>query len=54
MLYQFLADAVLVLHLGVVLFILVGLLLIVAGNVRGWAWANAWWFRLAHASITAS
>lgn len=46
--YQFLADAVLVLHLGIVVFIVAGLVLIVAGNVRGWGWVNAWWFRLAH------
>ncbi|HET7203415.1 MAG TPA: DUF2784 domain-containing protein [Steroidobacteraceae bacterium] len=46
--YQLLADAVLVLHLGIVVFIVVGLVLIVVGNLRGWRWANAWWFRLAH------
>jgi hypothetical protein len=46
--YQVLADAVLVLHLGIVVFIVAGLVLVVAGNVRGWRWVNAWWFRLAH------
>jgi hypothetical protein len=46
--YQLLADAVLVLHLGIVVFIVAGLVLVVAGNVRGWRWVNAWWFRLAH------
>ena len=46
--YQLLADAVLVLHLGIVLFIVAGLALIVAGNLRGWRWANAWWFRVVH------
>lgn len=47
-LYQLLADAVLVLHLGVVLFVVVGLVLIVVGNVRAWWWVNALWFRLIH------
>jgi hypothetical protein len=46
--YQALADAVLVLHLGIVVFIVAGLVLVVAGNLRGWRWVNAWWFRLAH------
>ena len=43
-----LADLVLVVHLGVVVFVVGGLVLVVAGNLRGWAWVNAWWFRLAH------
>ncbi|HEY0821595.1 MAG TPA: DUF2784 domain-containing protein [Rhizobacter sp.] len=47
-LYQWLADAVLVLHVGIVLFVVGGLVLIVLGNLRAWAWVNAWWFRLVH------
>jgi len=47
-LYRMLADAVLVLHLGVVLFVVGGLALIVAGNLRAWFWVNGLWFRLAH------
>lgn len=43
-----LADAVLLLHFGIVLFVLGGLLLIVGGNLAGWRWVNAWWFRLLH------
>jgi hypothetical protein len=46
--YRLLADAVLVLHLGVVAFVIGGLLLVVIGNRRGWPWVNAGWFRLAH------
>ena len=46
--YPLLADAVLVLHFGVVLFVVGGLVAIVAGNLRGWRWVNAPWFRLAH------
>ncbi|HWJ04167.1 MAG TPA: DUF2784 domain-containing protein [Steroidobacteraceae bacterium] len=48
MTYQLLADAVLVLHLGVVLFIVAGLVLVLVGNLRGWQWVNRRWFRLAH------
>jgi accessory gene regulator protein AgrB len=43
-----LADLVLLLHVAVVLFVVAGLPLIVGGNLAGWRWVNAWWFRLAH------
>lgn len=46
--YQLLADAVLVVHVAIVLFVVGGLVLVVVGNLRGWRWVNAWWFRLAH------
>jgi hypothetical protein len=46
--YQALADAVLALHVAIVLFVVGGLLLVVLGNLRGWPWVNALWFRLAH------
>lgn len=46
--YQLLADAVLALHLGIVVFVVGGLLVVIAGNLRGWRWVNAGWFRLAH------
>ena len=46
--YQALADAVLLLHFTVVLFIVAGLALVVAGNVWHWRWVNNIWFRLAH------
>lgn len=46
--YQVLADAVLLIHFGVVLFVVGGLLLVVVGNRRRWGWVNDWWFRLAH------
>ena len=46
--FQLLANAVLALHLAVVLFVAGGLLLVVAGNLRRWRWVNALWFRLAH------
>ena len=46
--YQILADAVLLLHLGVVLFVVGGLVLILLGNWLAWRWVNMLWFRLAH------
>ncbi|MFN7783038.1 MAG: DUF2784 domain-containing protein [Lysobacterales bacterium] len=42
------ADVVLFLHLCVVVFVVLGLGLIVLGNLRGWRYVNAWWFRLGH------
>lgn len=47
-LYQVLADAVLVLHLAVVVFVVGGAVYIVAGNLRGWPLANALAFRVLH------
>jgi hypothetical protein len=46
--YQALADAVLLLHFAVVLFVVGGLASIVVGNRVGWRWVNAWGFRAAH------
>jgi hypothetical protein len=42
------ADAVLLLHLGVVLFVIGGLLLTLIGAVRGWRWVRNPWFRVTH------
>ncbi|MDI1271391.1 MAG: DUF2784 domain-containing protein [Polaromonas sp.] len=46
--YALLADIVLTLHVAVVAFVVGGLVLVLAGNLRGWRWVNALWFRLAH------
>lgn len=43
-----LADIVLATHCAVVLFVIGGLAAIVLGNVYGWPFVNAWWFRVAH------
>lgn len=51
--YQLLADAVLVIHFGVVLFVVGGLVVVVAGNRLGWRWVDGWWFRLAHLAAIA-
>jgi hypothetical protein len=46
--YRLLADAVLVLHVAVVAFVVGGLVLIVAGNYLHWRWVNAPAFRILH------
>ena len=43
-----LADAVLLLHALYVAFVVGGLLLILAGWWRGWAWTRHFWFRWLH------
>ncbi len=52
-LYQTLADAVLTLHVGIVVFVIGGLVLIVIGNLRSWRWVNGIAFRLAHLAAIA-
>lgn len=51
--YQLLADAVLVVHAGVVVFVVGGLVVVVAGNWLRWRWVNRLWFRLAHLAAIA-
>ena len=46
--FQWLADAVLLLHVSVAAFVVGGLILIVAGNKLGWPWVNCYWFRFVH------
>jgi Protein of Unknown function (DUF2784) len=46
--YRILADAVLVLHFAVVLFVVGGLVLVLFGNLRQWRWVNKLSFRVAH------
>ena len=47
-LYGLLANAVLVAHVGIVLFIVGGLALTFVGGLRRWAWVRNFWFRGAH------
>lgn len=46
--YALLADVVLVLHFGVVVFVIGGLVCVVVGNLLHWRWVNRRWLRLAH------
>ena len=52
-LYQVLADLVLVAHLAIVGFVVVGLVLVISGNLLRWHWVNNLWFRLAHLAAIA-
>jgi hypothetical protein len=51
--YRLLADAVLAVHVALVLFVVGGLVLVVLGNWLKWMWVNRWWFRLAHLAAIA-
>ena len=46
--FQLLADAVLVAHTGVVVFVVFGFVIVVLGNLARWRWVNNLWFRLCH------
>ncbi len=46
--YRLAADAVLVVHFAVVLFVIVGLLATVVGGFAGWRWVRNRWFRGLH------
>ena len=48
MLYVLAADAVLMLHVLFVAFVVVGLILIVVGRLMSWSWVRNWWFRVIH------
>lgn len=51
--YRLLADAVLLLHLAVVLFVVGGLAVILVGGLRGWPVVRSMAFRLAHLAAIA-
>jgi hypothetical protein len=53
LIYRTLADAVLVAHVGVVLFIVGGLVLILAGGRLNWAWVRGMRFRAIHLAAIA-
>jgi hypothetical protein len=44
---------VLAVHFGVVVFVVGGLAVVIAGNGLGWRWVNGWWFRLTHLAAIA-
>ncbi|MCZ2495539.1 DUF2784 family protein [Xylophilus sp. Kf1] len=46
--FRHLADAVLVVHVGVALFIVCGLAAVLLGGLRGWRWVRGLRFRLLH------
>src|SRR4051794_15914868 len=46
--YRLLADLIVAVHTAYVAFVVVGLVLILAGVARGWRWVRNPWFRVAH------
>ena len=46
--YRVAADLVLAVHVGFVLFVVLGLVLTLIGGVRRWRWVRNPWFRLGH------
>ena len=48
MFYRLAADLILVLHTGIVVFIVGGLVLIIVGGFRDWSWVRNPVFRVAH------
>lgn len=46
--YLLAADAILIMHVLFVAFVVIGLLLILLGKIRGWFWIRNPWFRSAH------
>jgi polyferredoxin len=46
-----LADAILLLHAGIVAFAVIGQPLFMAGGWRGWMWVRIGWLRLAHLAL---
>lgn len=51
--YSLLADVVVGLHLGYVLFVILGLVAVLAGFVMKWRWVRNPWFRWTHFSMIA-
>ena len=51
--YALVADLVLALHAALVVFVVGGVPLIVAGNLRGWRWVNGLGFRVLHLAAIA-
>lgn len=52
-LYRALADVVLLTHVTFVAFVIVGLLLVLAGGCCGWRWIRNPWFRAVHLAAIA-
>jgi hypothetical protein len=46
--YRLLADAVVAVHFAYVVFVVLGLVAILAGAARGWQWVRNFWFRVVH------
>ena len=49
--YEFLADAILVAHVGVVAFVMLGLVVTLVGGLCRWKWVRNPWFRVIHLGL---
>jgi hypothetical protein len=49
--YKLLADAIVVVHLAYVAFVVFGLAAILLGIVRRWSWVRNFWFRTIHLAM---
>ncbi len=47
-LYAILANAILIVHVAIVWFVILGLLVTILGGVLQWSWVRNAWFRAAH------
>jgi len=52
-LYRLLADLVVVVHFGYVVFVALGMAAIVLGIILRWQWVRNFWFRAAHFAMIA-
>jgi hypothetical protein len=52
--YRFLADVTVVAHFAYASFIVLGLIAICVGGIRGWSWIRNFWFRLVHLAMIGS
>ena len=48
-----LADIIAIIHLGYVVFVILGFILILMGIALGWKWVRNLWFRIAHLAAIA-
>jgi hypothetical protein len=46
--YRILADAIVVFHFAYVAFVVIGMIAILVGILRRWAWVRNFWFRAIH------
>lgn len=51
MVYRITADAVVVLHVAYVQFVVLGLLLTIVGGIAGWKWVRNRWIRSVHLAM---
>jgi hypothetical protein len=51
--YVIFADIIALIHLGYVVFVILGFILILMGIALGWKWVRNLWFRIAHLAAIA-